>query len=61
MKKFLLLFALCGLFSFQAKAEGEVTDKITISELQKDAKGNYFFIINNPITTFFFFFLKDAI
>lgn len=42
MKKFLLLFALCGLFSFQAKAEGEVTDKITISELQKDNLGNYF-------------------
>lgn len=42
MKKFLLLFALCGLFSFQAKAEGEVTDKITISELQNDEYGSFF-------------------
>lgn len=46
MKKYLLLMALCGFFSFQAKAEGEVTDKIAISELQKDAKGNYFFIVS---------------
>lgn len=54
MKKFLLLFALCGLFSFQAKAEGEVTDKITISELQTDDKGQYFevsFIGSNIIYT----------
>lgn len=47
MKKFLLLFALCGLFSFQAKAEGEnyiisETDKITISELQTDDYGSFF-------------------
>ena len=54
MKKFLLLFALCGLFSFQAKAEGEVTDKITISELQKDAKGNYFFIVSLDGSEFYY-------
>ena len=54
MKKFLLLFALCGLFSFQAKAEGEVADKITISELQKDAKGNYFFIVSLDGSEFYY-------
>lgn len=46
MKKFLLLFALCGLFSFQAKAEGEVTDKITISELQTDDYGDTYFTVS---------------
>ena len=39
MKKFLLLFALCGLFSFQAKAEGEVTDNYIISETDKISVG----------------------
>ena len=54
MKKFLLLFALCGIFTFHAKAEGEVSDKITISELQKDTKGNYFFIVSLEGSEFYY-------
>lgn len=46
MKKLLLLFALCGIFSFQAKAEGEVTDKIIISELQTDDLGDTYFTVS---------------
>ena len=42
MKKLLLLCALCGIFSFQAKADIETTDNITISELQSGEYGSFF-------------------
>jgi hypothetical protein len=46
MKKILLLFMMCAMLPMSAGAQGPIADTFTVSDLEQDGEGDYFFTVS---------------